>query len=47
MFYVLFNLLLLKETEEKKMFYLGLCPKQRTPPIHSARLGLPNAQNDP
>ena len=24
----------------KKQFYLGLCPKQQTPPTHRARLGL-------
>ena len=26
--------------QKKKRFFLGLCPKHRTPPTHRARLGL-------
>ena len=30
----------LREGAQKKQFYLGLCPKHRTPPTHRVRLGL-------
>ena len=33
-----------REGVKKRRFFLGLCPKHRTPPTHRTRLGLPKVK---